>query len=107
MGVTYTVEYICIDGTTLSVTLYKDSRLFNNNGGKEKKEKKKTVMSFKTMWYIAYHIHMSDTVECIRIDVTTLSVTLYNDSRLFNNNEKKKKKEKTKKNKKQQLCYEF
>ena len=45
MGVTYTVEYICIDGTTLSVTLYKDSRLFNNNGKrkekKEKKEKKK------------------------------------------------------------------
>ena len=39
---------------------------------------------------------MSDTVECIRIDVTTLSVTLYNDSRLFNNNEKTKRKEKKK-----------
>ena len=35
---------------------------------------------------------MSDTVECIRIDVTTLSVTLYKDSRLFNNNERKKRK---------------
>ena len=38
---------------------------------------------------------MSDTVEYIRIDATTLSVALYKDSRLFNNNEKRERERET------------
>ena len=50
---------------------------------------------------------MSDTVKCIRIDVTALSVTLYKDSRLFNNNGKRKEKKRKKTEKKKKCVMSF